>query len=259
MLIDTHTHLFLENFDADIDCVLKDAFENGVERMLLPHIDSHSTARMLELASRCPSLCIPMMGLHPGSVKEDYPDELAKVGSFLSSQEFIAIGEIGMDLYWDKTFRKEQELVFRQQMDWSLEYKLPLVIHSRNAESELISILSEFQPKTFRGVFHSFTGSPEQAARVIELGFFIGINGIVTFKNSGLEKMAGGIGLENILLETDSPFLAPVPHRGKRNESAYLIYIANRVADLYEASIEQVAEITSENAQRLFDILKFTG
>ncbi len=257
MLVDTHTHLFLENFDADIDCVLQDAYDQGVEKMLLPHIDSESTTRMLELASRCPGLCIPMMGLHPGSVNEDYRKELDHVESQLKTGLFIALGEIGMDLYWDKTFRKEQEIVFRKHLGWAKEYDLPLVIHSRNAVEELISIFEEFPPYAFRGVFHSFTGSLEQAEQIIRLGFFIGINGIITFKNSGLEKMAKGIGTKNILLETDSPFLAPVPYRGKRNESAYLTYIAMKLADLYEISIEEMAEITTQNAYKLFDIIKF--
>lgn len=257
MLVDTHTHLFLENFDADIDCVLQDAYDQGVEKMLLPHIDSESTARMLELASRCPGLCIPMMGLHPGSVKEDYQKELEHVEELLKSHSFIALGEIGMDLYWDKTFRNEQEIVFRTHLKWAEVYHLPLVIHSRNAEEELILILEEFPAHTFRGVFHSFTGSLEQARRAIRLGFYIGINGIITFKNSGLDKMARGIGTKNILLETDSPYLAPVPYRGKRNESAYLTYIAMKLADLYEISIEEMADITSQNAYKLFDIIKF--
>ena len=254
MLIDTHTHLFLDNFDHDIDEVVARALSKGVGMMLLPHIDKETTQRMLNLAFRFPGICLPMMGLHPGSVKENYQEELDWVNSHLKSQKFIALGEIGMDLYWDKTFQKEQEIVFQKHLEWALEYKLPLVIHSRNAEKELLDILNRFPASTFRGVFHSFTGSLELAMEAIRLGFFIGIGGILTFKNSGLERMAQGIKPENILIETDSPFLAPVPFRGKRNESSYLPYIAEKIAEFHNLSIDEVVTITTTNAISLFDL-----
>lgn len=256
MLIDTHTHLYLDNFDEDISEVVERALAKGVKQMLLPHIDKQTTQRLLHLAFRYPEICLPMMGLHPGSVKENFEEELDWVDAKLKEHPYIALGEIGMDLYWDKTFKSEQELGFRRHLEWAKEYKLPLVMHSRNAEAELIEILNEFPPRTYKGVFHSFTGSLDLALKAIELGFYIGIGGIVTFKNSGLEKMAGGIGLENILLETDSPFLAPVPFRGKRNESSYIPYICEKLAELYNVLFEEVEEKTTSNAQRLFD-LKF--
>jgi TatD DNase family protein len=257
MLIDTHTHLFLDNFDEDIAEVVERAQQKGVSMMLLPHIDSESTQRMLHLSFRFPRICLPMMGLHPGSVKENYQAELDWVEKNLKNQKFIALGEIGMDLYWDKSFRKEQELVFRKHLDWARDFSLPLVIHSRNAADELIEILTEFPSKTYKGVFHSFTGSMEQALRVLDLGFYIGIGGILTFKNSALNKMAKEISLENILTETDSPFLAPAPFRGKRNESSYLPYIVEKLAELYGLSFEEVANITTANAIKLFDLNSF--
>jgi TatD DNase family protein len=257
MLIDTHAHLFLENFDPDINEVIERARQKGVEMMLLPHIDSESTERMMHLAFRYPGICLPMMGLHPGSVEENYSEELEWVHDNLKNHKFIALGEIGMDLYWDKTFRKEQEIVFRQQLEWASEYNLPLVIHSRDAVDELLEIISDSPYKKFKGVFHSFTGSLEQALTIIKSGFYIGIGGIITFKNSGLEKMASGIKLENILVETDAPFLSPDPFRGKRNESSYLPYTVKKLAELYEISVDEVAKITTANAYKLFDINTF--
>jgi TatD DNase family protein len=254
MLIDTHTHLFLDNFDEDIDKVIERALQKDVGIMLLPHIDSESTQRMLHLTFRYPGICLPMMGLHPGSVKENYLQELEWVQTNLKSQKFVALGEIGMDFYWDKTLRKEQEIVFRKHLEWAKEYDLPLVIHSRNAVDELLEILTGFPPQTYKGVFHSFTGSHEQAIKVLELGFYIGIGGILTFKNSGLDRMTSGIKLENILIETDSPYLAPVPFRGKRNESSYLPYIIEKLADVYGRTFDEVAEITTTNAYKLFDL-----
>jgi len=257
MLIDTHTHLFLDNFDQDIAEVIERAQQKDVRMMLLPHIEKKSTQDLLHLAFRYPGICLPMMGLHPGSVKENYQDELAWVHTNLKNHSFIALGEIGMDLYWDKTFKKEQEIVFRKHLEWAKEYNLPLVIHSRNAIAELLEILSGFPPKTYRGVFHSFTGNIEQANKIIELGFLIGVGGIITFKNSGLDNMASHIQLENILIETDSPYLAPVPFRGKRNESSYLTYVAEKLAILYTCPFEAVEEITTNNAIRLFDLNSF--
>jgi len=257
MLIDTHAHLFLENFDQDIAEVIEHARQKGVEMILLPHIDSESTQAMLHLSFRYPGICFPMMGLHPGSVEENYEDELDQMQKNLKNHKFIALGEIGMDLYWDKTFRQEQEIVFRKHLEWAKEYNLPLVIHSRNAVDELLKILADFPPRTFRGVFHSFTGSLEEASKVLRAGFYIGIGGIITFKNSGLDKMALGVKPENILIETDSPFLAPDPFRGKRNESAYLPYIVEKLAELYGLTFNEVADITTANAYKLFDIKAF--
>jgi TatD DNase family protein len=252
MLIDSHTHLYLAEFAEDIDTVIKNALHGGVEKMLLPHIDSRTTDALFTLCEKYPGTCLPMMGLHPTSVNGDPEPEMKLVAGWLEKRKFVAIGEVGMDLYWDKSYKKQQEQVFEQHIAWSKQFGLPLVIHSRNAVNELLNILSKHRNENLTGVFHSFTGNLEQALAAIELGFSIGINGIITFKNSGLEKMLAGIGLANILLETDAPYLAPVPYRGKRNESAYLGLIAARIAEICGTSAEQVAAITTANSTKLF-------
>ncbi len=254
MLIDTHSHIFLDEFSHDIDEVIQRAFDNGVKKIILPNVDGSSIKSMLDLADAYPDICYPLVGLHPTSVKEDYEDELKQIAFWLKKQQFIGIGEIGIDLYWDTTFLEEQKTVFRQQLKWAKEYLLPVVIHVRDSFDETIEVLVQELDENLTGVFHSFTGNIEQARQVTEMGFKIGVNGIVTFKNAGVDKVIREINLEHLLLETDSPYLAPVPFRGKRNESAYLIHILEKVADLHEIPAEEVAAITMRNAEKLFKI-----
>jgi TatD DNase family protein len=253
-LIDTHTHLYLPEFDSDREAVISTAINKGVNKFLLPNIDNSSVLPMLKLSGQFPENCYPIIGLHPASVKANYKKELDCIVNWLSKEAFYAVGEIGIDLYWDKQFLKEQIQAFKYQIKLALEYNLPIVIHSRESFEVIIDILKEFMNQQPRGVFHSFTGSLEQAHKAIELGFKLGINGIVTFKNSGLAKVVEKINLKHIVLETDSPYLAPVPKRGKRNESAYLKYIANRLAEIYSTDSEKIASITSTNAIELFGI-----
>jgi len=253
-LIDTHTHLYLPAFDNDREQVIKSALNDGVRKFLLPNIDNSTVLPMLKLTGQFPEACFPMMGLHPTSVKDDYNKELIMVANWLPKETFCAIGEIGIDLYRGKQFFQEQNRVFRYQIELAMEHNLPVVIHSRQSFEVIINVLKEFKDQQLRGVFHSFTGSLEQAYKAIELGFKLGIGGIVTFKNSGLDKVVEKISLEHIVLETDSPYLAPAPRRGKRNESAYLLYIVNKLTEIFSTDIEKVADITSANAIELFGI-----
>jgi TatD DNase family protein len=252
MYTDSHTHLYLDAFDADRDEVIRRAIDSGISRMLLPNIDGSSAAAMFSLTDRFPDHCFPMMGLHPTSVKENYREELALVEKQLLREDIIAIGECGIDLYWDKTFQREQEEVFAIQIAWAMERNLPLVIHARDSFGEIFKVLDRAGGPELRGVFHSFTGGPAELERALAYNFMIGINGIVTFKNSDLGDVAASIPMERLLLETDSPFLAPHPHRGRRNESSYLTNIAGKVAEIHNLNIEEVARITSENVERLF-------
>lgn len=253
-LIDTHTHLYLPEFDSDRDETVKNAVSDGVSTLLMPNIDLHSVAPMMSAVSRFKGICFPMLGLHPTSVKEDYREQLNELEKLLPQNRFIGIGEIGIDLYWDKTFFREQAEAFRYQVNLALENDLPVAIHSRNAFPEIFSVLSEFSGKGIRGVFHAFSGDPDTARKVVDIGFRLGIGGIVTFKNSGLGEVVREIGLSHLILETDSPYLAPVPHRGKRNESSYLCIINSRIADLLGADPEEVAAITSGNSAELFNL-----
>lgn len=253
-LIDTHSHIYSEDFNDDINQIIENSMEAGVEKILLPNIDSQSIDSMHSLEKMFPGYCIPMMGLHPTSVKENFQDELNICKNWLNSRKYCAIGEIGIDLYWDKTFVKEQQIVFDTQINWALKFNLPIVIHSRESFDEIFEILENYTNSNLRGVFHSFSGNLEQANKAIELGFFLGINGIVTFKNSGLDKTIAKVPLEKLMLETDAPYLAPVPKRGKRNESSYVRYTAQKIAEIYQTKIEKVAEITSYNARNLFKL-----
>lgn len=253
-LIDTHSHIYSEDFNDDINQIIENSKEAGVEKILLPNIDSQSIDQMHSLERMFPSYCIPMMGLHPTSVKENFQDELNICKNWLNSRKYCAIGEIGIDLYWDKTFVKEQQIAFDTQINWALKFNLPIVIHSRESFDEIFEILENYKKSNLRGVFHSFSGNLEQANKAIELGFFLGINGIVTFKNSGLDKTIAEVPLEKLMLETDAPYLAPVPKRGKRNESSYVRYTAQKIAEIYQTKIERVAEITSYNARNLFNL-----
>lgn len=253
-LVDTHSHLYLEEFDHDIDEVIQRSIGAGVDRIVLPNIDSSTFERLHLLAQKYPVYCFPLMGLHPTHVKESYKDELEKVLNQFRLYDYKGIGEIGIDLYWDKTFLNEQIYVFEKQLSFSLEKNLPVIIHARDSFDVIFSCISRIEFKSLRGIFHAFTGNIEQAEKIIGRGFKLGIGGIVTFKNSNLTDVIKSIGLQHIVLETDSPYLAPVPCRGKRNESSYIRIIAGRIAEITEETIEHVAEITTRNAVQLFDI-----
>ncbi len=253
ILTDTHTHLYSEQFKEDIDIVIQNCIDKGIQRLFLPNIDSSSIEGMMKLGTDYPENCFPMMGLHPTSVGENYKEELALMEEWLNKNEFCAIGEIGIDLYWDKTFLTQQQDAFRTQIKWAKERSLPFVIHCRDAFDEIFEILDELNDDKMRGIFHCFTGTVEQANHIINYGDFkIGIGGVITFKNSGLDKVVEQIAIEHLVLETDSPYLAPTPNRGKRNESTYLLGIAEKVADIYEISIEEVAAITTANSKQVF-------
>ena len=252
--IDTHTHLYLPEFDTDRDEVVSRAIGNGIVKMLLPNIDLQSVDQMLSAVNRYPGICYPMTGLHPTSVKSDYTAQLDKLEKLFDKQIFIAIGEIGIDLYWDKSLLKEQIISFRRQIAFAYDNSLPVVIHSRDAFPEVFSVLDEFKGKKIKGVFHAFTGSLEDAEKAINLGFKLGIGGIVTFKNSGLDRIVYKTGPENLILETDSPYLAPVPYRGKRNESAYICIINKKLADIFGIKEEEMASITYSNSVSLFNL-----
>lgn len=253
-LIDTHSHLYLKEFDVDRDDVVKRAVANGIKRLFLPNIDSGSISGMLQMCRSYPEICSPMMGLHPGSVNDKYKDELKIIEDWMGREEFIGIGEIGIDLYWDRSFREQQIEVFETQIQWAKQKKIPVVIHSRESFTEIFNVLDRNVDETLTGVFHSFTGNEDQVKIINEYGFYFGINGIVTFKNSGLVKAVERIPVEKILLETDSPYLSPVPKRGMRNESSFLIYIAERVAQIYGFSLDKLALMTSNNAKKLFKL-----
>jgi len=252
--IDTHTHLYLPEFDTDRDEVVNRAVSSGIVKMLMPNIDIHSVNMMLGADSRYFDVCYPMLGLHPTSVREDYLSQLNKLEELFSGHKFIAIGEIGIDLFWDKIFLKEQLIAFRRQISFALDKKLPVVVHCRDSFPEVFSVIDEFKGKGLRGVFHAFTGNIRDAEKAIGMGFKLGIGGIVTFKNSGLDKVVKEIGPENLILETDSPYLAPVPHRGKRNESAYICIINQKLSEIFGISESEVASITFASSTGLFNL-----
>lgn len=254
-MIDTHSHIYSEEFDHDRAEAIERAKQAGVEHIILPNVDSESLARMLELEAVYPGYCHAAIGLHPTSVKDNYKDELMLVKSELERRNYIAIGEIGIDLYWDKTYYNEQVVAFRKQIEWALEYKLPVIIHVRDSFRETMQALDCYKNIGLKGVFHSFTGSAEEAEEIINFGcFMLGINGIATFKNSGLASTLERIGLEHIVLETDSPYLAPVPYRGKRNESAYIDFVSNKLALIFNRTQNDINRITSENAREIFKL-----
>jgi TatD DNase family protein len=254
MLIDTHSHIYSEDFLHDRDDVLQRAYESGVKKIVLPNIDSGSIKHMLDLADAYPHLCYPLIGLHPTSVDDDYKDELVAMEYWLDKRKFYGIGEIGIDLYWDKKFSDEQKDAFRYQIRMAKTHDLPIVIHVRNSFEETYKIVKEEQDGTLKGVFHCFSGNEVEAKKVIDLGFFIGVGGVLTFKNSSLHEVVKTLDLKNLLLETDSPYLAPHPKRGKRNESSYLVYVAQKVSEIFDIPVAQVADITTQNACRLFGI-----
>jgi len=255
LFIDTHTHLYLSEFDDDRENAVHKAINSGVETLMLPNIDSTSWEPMLNLCRQFHSNCFPMAGLHPTSVLPGtVNDELNEVSRQLETGNFIAVGEIGIDLYWDRTHQDLQEETFRYQIQLAKRYNLPVAIHVRKSFDEVWNIIKTESGPDLKGVFHCFPGDEKQARRVIEAGFLLGIGGVVTFKNSGLQHVVAAVGVEHIILETDAPFLAPVPYRGKRNEPAYIPIIAEKVAELCGLSIEQVAEITTRNAILLFNL-----
>ena len=253
-MIDTHAHLYDEQFKDDIDAMLERAQESGVAKILMPNVDSASIAGLHLLSEKSPSLCLPMMGLHPCYVKENFKDELKIIEEELQGKKHYAIGETGLDYYWDLTFKKQQIESFSTQIKWAIQFELPIVIHSRSSFEDIVEILKRMKDPGLKGVFHCFTGTVEDAQKVIDLGFYMGIGGVVTFKNSGLDKVAEKIDLKHFILETDSPYLAPVPHRGKRNESANIKLVAEKIAQVKNMPVEEVAAITSENARHLFSL-----
>jgi hydrolase, tatD family len=258
MLVDSHSHLFLKEFADDLPQVMQRAREAGVTHIFMPNIDSTTIESLLSVCAAYKEFCFPMIGLHPTSVNENYKKELDIVaGQLASSNGYVAIGEIGLDLYWDKTFLREQLLAFEKQVEWALEYHLPIVIHTREAFDYIYKVLQPYKETGLTGIFHSFTGTSEEAAKLLDFpGFMIGINGVVTFKKSQLPEVLKDVPLARIVLETDSPYLTPVPNRGKRNESARLKDTLIKVAEIYRESPEVVAEATSENALKVFGMGK---
>lgn len=254
MLIDTHSHIYLEDFKDDIDDVVQNAYNNNIKKIVLPNIDSGSVKRLLDLHQSYPHLCFPLMGLHPTSVDGDYKKELDAVQYWMEKHKFYGIGEIGIDLYWDNTYIEQQKDAFRVQVRLAKQKKLPIAVHVRNSFDEVYQIVKEEQDGELKGVFHCFTGSEDEARKIIDLGLFLGIGGVVTFKNSDLGEVLKSVKLGNLVLETDAPYLAPVPNRGKRNETSYIVYVAQKLADIYNVPVEQIAEITTKNARDLFEI-----
>ena len=250
-IIETHAHIYDEAFADDRELMLAKAFSEGISEIWMPNCNAETIDGMMALASQFPNQCFPMMGLHPCYVKEDFEKQLYIVEEWLNKHKFIAIGEIGMDLYWDKTFVKQQEQAFLTQCQLAKQHNLWIDIHSRNAFWETVTLIEKNADSNLKGIFHCFTGELKDAQKAIELGFLLGIGGVVTFKNGGLDKILPHITLENIILETDAPYLAPVPFRGKRNEPAYLTIIAQKVADLMAVSVEKVREQTTLNAKNL--------
>lgn len=253
-LIDTHCHLYLPEFDAELVSLTDHARAKGVEGIFLPAIDSETHRRVIGLEEAYPDLCHAMMGLHPCSVKDDYRNELDLVADYIKKRKFSAIGECGLDFYWDKTYVKEQYIALEAQLQWALDLNWPVVLHTRNATRETIDAVLPFAGKGLRGIFHCFGGSLEEARDIISMGFYLGIGGVLTYKNSGLQEVIREIPLEHIVLETDAPYLSPVPHRGKRNQPVYILHVAEKLAEVKEVSFEEISAITTMNAKSLFGI-----
>lgn len=254
ILTDTHTHLYSKDFDEDRKDMIRKALEKQVTRFFVPAIDSSHTQSMYDLEKEFPENIYLMMGLHPTSVKENWEDELKHVEEEFSRRKFYAVGETGIDLYWDKSFLKQQQEAFTRQIRLAKKYNLPVVIHCRDAFDEIFDVLEKEKGEDLFGIFHCFTGNKEQANRALSYNMKLGIGGVVTFKNGGIDKFLGEIPLENIVLETDSPYLAPVPYRGKRNESSYIEIIANKVAGIYGVDLNKVAEVTTQNSRDIFNV-----
>ena len=254
MITDTHTHLYSEQFNEDRQAMMKRAKEAGVSRFFIPAIDSSYSESMFQLEEQFPEDVFLMMGLHPTSVKENYKEELDHVKSWIDKRNFIAIGEIGIDLYWDKSFLKQQQDAFRTQIKWAKQKNVPIVIHCRDAFDEIFEVLESEKDDTLFGIFHCFTGTKEQAERAISFNMKLGIGGVVTFKNGKIDQFINEIDLQHIVLETDSPYLAPKPFRGKRNESAYITTVVEKLAELYEKTPEEIAKITTDNSKAVFGV-----
>ena len=254
MIVDTHCHLYLDDFKNDITEVIKRAENEGINKFYLPAIDSTEIENMLLLETKFPGKCIAMMGLHPCYVKENYLQELALVKTWLEKRKFAAVGEIGLDFYWDKTFVTQQYEAFRLQIELSLQYNLPIVIHTRDAMQECINVVKEYRSGGIKGIFHCFGGTVENAHEIIDAGFYLGIGGVLTYKKSGLADVIDKIDLKHIVLETDSPYLTPVPFRGKRNESSYLKYVIEKLAEIKKIPVEEVAAITTANVEKIFGL-----
>lgn len=254
-IIDTHAHLFVPEFEKDLDEVVSRAKKNGVTKVLLPNIATETIDAVKKASETYPDFFLPMMGIHPTCVGDDWQADLEKVHTELLHNKYIAIGEIGIDLYWDKSRKEQQVMAFETQLQWSKEMQLPVSIHSRDAVKEVIESIQKVGVESITGVFHSFGGNADELKQILLLrNFYIGVNGVVTFKNSGLDEVIKHAGLQNILLETDSPYLAPTPHRGKRNEPSYLTEILQKLAQIFGVSAEEVAQITTRNAAQLFHL-----
>jgi len=249
---DTHAHLYLPEFDHDREEVVNRAVANGVKYLLLPNITSRTVKPMLDLSEKFQRNVFPMIGLHPTDVKEDFEEELARVKSHIGKHNFFAIGETGIDLYWDKTFIEQQKLALLEQIQWAKDFRLPIVLHVRNSFDEIFEIIGSTVDEKLAGVFHCFSGNAAQAKQIVTWGFMLGIGGVITYKNSGLDRAIADIPLESLLLETDAPFLAPLPFRGKRNESSYILQVAAKLAEIKNIAIEEVARVTTNNAVKLF-------
>ncbi|MEB2781596.1 TatD family hydrolase [Algoriphagus sp. C2-6-M1] len=250
--IETHAHIYSSKFDSDRDQVIQDIRDAGIERIYMPNVDVETIAAMLDCEDKYPGLCIPMMGLHPCDVKDDFHEQLAIMEDWLNKRQFVAVGEIGLDLYWDKTFFEQQKEALKIQINWAKKRDLPIVLHCRESMDETIAIVKEEQDGKLKGIFHCFNGNLEQAKQIIDLGFLLGIGGVATFKKGGLDEVIPAIGLDHLVLETDAPYLAPVPFRGKRNSPAYLPIIAEKIGDFLQIAKEEVALKTKQNALNLF-------
>jgi len=254
IITDTHTHLYSSQFNEDRAEMIQRAIDNGVERFFIPAIDSETMEAMLNLEKQFPNNMYLMMGLHPTHVKENYLEELKHVKEWLDKRKFYAVGEIGIDLYWDKSSLKQQQEAFKQQIEWAKEKNLPIVIHCRDAFDEVFEVLEETMDDKLYGIFHCFTGTLEQAKKAISYNMKLGIGGVVTFKNGKIDQFLNEIPLKNIVLETDSPYLAPTPYRGKRNESSYIVNVVKKLAEIYEVSEEEIAKVTTQNSKEVFGI-----
>lgn len=251
--VDTHAHIYHEDFKKDREDMFQRMSEQGIRSVYMPNVDHTSIDAMLELESRFSEVCFPMMGVHPCSIKKDFEKELYMVEDWLSRRKFSAVGEIGTDLYWDQTFFEQQQEAFRIQVGWAKQYALPIVIHCRESIDQTIALVEQLQDGNLRGIFHCFTGTTQQAERIVKIGFLLGIGGVATFKNGGLDKVIPALELSDMVLETDSPYLAPVPHRGKRNEPSYIPLVADKIAEFKNCSVEEVKQATTQTALRLFN------